>query len=171
MVLLGSVTRSLVLQLTLLLSALIASVGAMTTNSRRAIRPLYTIRDAMLKVASGDLSVETGYAARQDEIGALAGALETFKSQAREKLAIEAQERDRNAATDARQRAVEVHVGEFEGLVRETLRRLGGAAARGRAAAAGRAGGARRAGGRGGAARGAAGGAAGGGEGGAAAAE
>src|SRR3569833_1268770 len=129
MVLLGSVTRSLVLQLTLLLSALIASVGAMTTISRRAIRPLNTIRDAMLKVASGDLSVETGYAARQDEIGALAGALETYKSQAREKLAIEAQERDRNAATDERQRAVEVHVGEFEGRFRETLQPLGGASA------------------------------------------
>ena len=125
----GSAMQSLVLQLTLLLSALIASVGAMTTISRRAIRPLNTIRDAMLKVASGDLGVETGYAARQDEIGALAGALETFKSQAQEKLAIEAQERERNAATDARQRAVEVHVGEFEGLVRETLQQLGGASA------------------------------------------
>ena len=37
----------------------------------------------MLKVAAGDLGVETGYVDRQDEIGALAGALETFKQQAR----------------------------------------------------------------------------------------
>jgi len=81
----------------------------------------------MLQVASGDLAVETGYRLRQDEIGALAGALETFKSQAQEKLAIEAQERERNAAAAVRQRAIEVHVGEFESLVRGTLEQLGGA--------------------------------------------
>jgi methyl-accepting chemotaxis protein len=123
----GLAMGSLGLQLALLLSALIASIVAMTAVSRRAIRPLNTIRDAMLQVASGDLSVETGYGARQDEIGALAGALETFKSQAQEKLAIEAHERERNAATMARQRAIEVQVGEFEGLVRETLQQLSGA--------------------------------------------
>ncbi|MGL1728843.1 HAMP domain-containing protein, partial [Vibrio parahaemolyticus] len=45
------------------------------------ITPLNTIRDAMLKVAGGDLAVDSGYLDRKDEIGALAGALETFKQQ------------------------------------------------------------------------------------------
>ena len=81
----------------------------------------------MLKVAAGDLAVDTGYRERQDEIGALAGALETFKQQATEKLKIEAQERERNAGAAARQRAVEAYVGEFEGEVRETLQQLGDA--------------------------------------------
>jgi len=121
----GSAMRSLVLQLTLLLSALIATIAGMTAISRRAIRPLNKIRDAMLQVASGDLSVETGYVQRQDEIGALAGALETFKRQAQEKLAIEAQDRERNAGTVARQRAIEAHVGEFETLVRQSLQQVG----------------------------------------------
>jgi methyl-accepting chemotaxis protein len=119
--------RSLVLQVSLLALALAATVGAMATISRRVIGPLNTIRGAMLKVASGDLDVETGYQDRQDEIGALAGALETFKSQAQEKLAIEAQERERNAAAAARQRAVDACVGEFENVVRGTLQELGGA--------------------------------------------
>ena len=57
----------------------------MTAVGRRVIKPLHTIRDAMLKVASGDLTVDTGYRERRDEIGALAGALETFKQQAADK--------------------------------------------------------------------------------------
>ena len=48
--------------------------------TRRVIKPLHNMRDAMLKVASGDLAVDTGYAARGDEIGALAGALEPSSS-------------------------------------------------------------------------------------------
>jgi methyl-accepting chemotaxis protein len=119
--------RSLMLQFGLLVAALAFAGGALTMVGRRVIGPLHTIRDAMLKVSSGDLSVETGYGARQDEIGALAGALETFKSQAQEKLAIEAQERERNAATAARQRTVEACVGEFEGTIRATLSHLSGA--------------------------------------------
>ena len=58
--------------------------------TRRVIKPLHNMRDAMLKVAAGDLAVDTGYTARSDEIGALAGALETFKQQAADKARIEA---------------------------------------------------------------------------------
>jgi methyl-accepting chemotaxis protein len=119
--------HSLILQLSLLFAAIALTVGSMMAISRRVITPLHSIRDAMLKVASGDLAVETGYVERRDEIGALAGALETFKQQAAEKLRIEAQERERNASTTARQRAIEAYVGEFEGMVRQTLQQLGDA--------------------------------------------
>jgi methyl-accepting chemotaxis protein len=119
--------RALVLQLFLLATAIALTFGAMTMVGRRVIRPLHTIRDAMLKVAGGDLAVETGYVARQDEIGALAGALETFKHQAGDKLKIEAQERERNAGAVARQKAVDSYVAEFETSVRQTLQRLGDA--------------------------------------------
>jgi methyl-accepting chemotaxis protein len=119
--------RSLITQSVLLVLAVVLACVAMTAVSRRVIGPLRLIRDAMLQVAAGDLNVDTGYTQRKDEIGALAGALETFKQQAQDKLSIEAQERERNAAAAARQRAIESHVGEFEGLVRETLQQLGGA--------------------------------------------
>jgi methyl-accepting chemotaxis protein len=119
--------RSLITQSMLLVLAIALACGAMLTVGHRVITPLHRMRDAMLQVASGALDIETGYRDRQDEIGALAGALETFKSQAQDKLAIEAQERERNAAAAARQRAIEAHVGEFEGLVRGTLQQLGGA--------------------------------------------
>ena len=111
--------RSLVTQLALLIGALALAFGAQMIVARRVIKPLHTMRDAMLKVAAGDLAVDTGYAARKDEIGALAGALETFKQQAADKVRIEAQERERNAGATARQRAIEGHVGEFESMVRQ----------------------------------------------------
>src|SRR5260370_27293452 len=95
--------------------------------TRRVIKPLHKMRDAMLKVAVGDLTVDTGYGERRDEIGALAGALETFKQQAQDKLRIEAQESERNAGAAARQQAIEGYVGEFESMVRQTLQQLGDA--------------------------------------------
>jgi methyl-accepting chemotaxis protein len=119
--------RSLVVQLVLLASALVLTIGAMMAVTRRVIKPLHTMRDAMLKVAGGDLAVDTGYAGRSDEIGALAGALETFKQQATDKLRNEAQERERNAGAAVRQRAIEAYVGEFEDMVRKTLQQLGDA--------------------------------------------
>jgi methyl-accepting chemotaxis protein len=121
----SSALQSLILQLCFLIAAIVFSCGAMLIVGRRAITPLHNIRDAMLKVAAGDLMLETGYGTRQDEIGALAGALEAFKQQAKDKLKIEEQERERNAGAAARQRAIESYVGEFEAQVRESLQHLG----------------------------------------------
>jgi methyl-accepting chemotaxis protein len=120
----SAASRSLVIELSLLLAAIGLTLGAMLMVSRRVITPLHNMRDAMLKVAAGDLTVDSGYSARQDEIGALAGALETFKQQAMDKLRIEEQERERNAGTVARQRAIETYVGEFEVVIREALQQL-----------------------------------------------
>jgi methyl-accepting chemotaxis protein len=119
--------HSLILQLALLAFAVALTFAAMMAVTRRVIKPLHNMRDAMLKVAAGDLTVDTGYVQRQDEIGALAGALETFKQQAVDKLRIEAQERERNVGASARQQAMEAHVGEFETMVRQTLQQLGDA--------------------------------------------
>jgi methyl-accepting chemotaxis protein len=116
--------RSLVLQLVLLVAALALAFGSMMLVSRRVITPLHSIRDAMLKVASGDLMVDAGYVERHDEIGALAGALGTFKQQAVEKARIERQERERNAGTASRQQAIEAYIEEFDNQVRQTLIQL-----------------------------------------------
>ncbi|MBR1215091.1 methyl-accepting chemotaxis protein [Bradyrhizobium sp. JYMT SZCCT0180] len=123
----SSARRALVVQLVLLVGALALTFGALILVTRRVIKPLHNMRDAMLKVAAGDLTVDTGYAVRKDEIGALAGALETFKQQAEDKVRIEAQERERNAGATARQQAIESYVGEFESLVRQSLNQLGDA--------------------------------------------
>ncbi|MET0443707.1 MAG: HAMP domain-containing methyl-accepting chemotaxis protein, partial [Pseudorhodoplanes sp.] len=117
--------RSLILQLTLLAAALALAVGTMIAVTRRVITPLNRIRDAMLKVAGGDLAVDSAYGDRQDEIGALASALETFKQQAVEKADIEAQERSRNTETSSRQQAVDQHIRMFEIHIHEALQALG----------------------------------------------
>ena len=59
---------SLALQLVLLAAALALTFGAMMAVTRRVIKPPHNMRDAMLKVASGDLTVDTGYGERRDEI-------------------------------------------------------------------------------------------------------
>src|SRR5207302_6902782 len=111
--------------------------GTTTTNSRRVIKPHHNTLDSIHKVSAGYLSIDTGYAARSDEIGALAGALETFKQQAVDKARIEAQERERNAGAAARQRAVDNYVAEFENMVRKTLAQLGDASGQMRTTSAG----------------------------------
>ncbi|OYU91474.1 MAG: methyl-accepting chemotaxis protein [Bradyrhizobiaceae bacterium PARB1] len=117
--------RALAMQTTFLLIAIAAAIASMIAVARRVIVPLNRIRDAMLQVAGGDLSVETSYTKRRDEIGALAGALETFKRQALEKAQIEQQERERNAQTASRQQAIEQYIGHFEIQMRDTLGTLG----------------------------------------------
>jgi len=116
--------HSLLVQMALLVAAIVLTGATTLAVSRRVITPLHRIRDAMLKVAGGDLGVDSGYLDRKDEIGSLAGALETFKQQAIDKLKIEEQERERNAGAAARQRAIEGYVGEFEGVVRKSLGEL-----------------------------------------------
>ncbi|BAL74254.1 methyl-accepting chemotaxis protein [Bradyrhizobium cosmicum] len=116
--------QSLLVQMALLVAAIVLTGATTLAVNRRVITPLHRIRDAMLKVAGGDLGVDSGYLDRKDEIGSLAGALETFKQQAIDKLKIEEQERERNAGAAARQRAIEGYVGEFEGVVRKSLGEL-----------------------------------------------
>ncbi|HTY68240.1 MAG TPA: HAMP domain-containing protein, partial [Alphaproteobacteria bacterium] len=77
------------MQLALLAAALTLTLGMMRAVSRRVMCPLHQIQEAMLKVAKGDLSAEVAFAGRTDEIGALAGALGTFKQNAAEKARIE----------------------------------------------------------------------------------
>ncbi|SFI66319.1 methyl-accepting chemotaxis protein [Bradyrhizobium sp. cf659] len=120
----AAAVQLLIVNIALLVTAIILTGAAMLAVSHRVITPLHRIRDAMLKVAGGDLTVDSGYLDRHDEIGSLAGALETFKRQAIDKLKIEEQERERNAGAAARQRAMETHVGEFEGVVRKSLGEL-----------------------------------------------
>jgi methyl-accepting chemotaxis protein len=115
----------LVVQLVLLGLAVAVATTSMIAVSRRVIRPLHQIQDAMLKVASGDLSAEAAFPGRTDEIGALAGALGTFKQNAAEKARIEEEQKDRNTQRAKRQEAIEGYIKSFEGQVREALEALG----------------------------------------------
>jgi methyl-accepting chemotaxis protein len=105
----------------LLLGAIILSAGSIIMVDRRVVRPLHSLRDAMLKLAGGDLSIEAPFTDRKDEIGALAGALAIFHKQAADKAAIEAEQQRQTAHAAERQRAVEAHITGFEAQVRSAL--------------------------------------------------
>jgi methyl-accepting chemotaxis protein len=72
-------TRSLWTQLGLLTGAVLLALGMMLVVSRRVTNPLRTIQQGMLKLAGGDLTAEVSFGDRKDEIGALAGSMQTFK--------------------------------------------------------------------------------------------
>jgi len=79
------------------------------------------IRDAMLRVAGGDLTAEADFSDRTDEIGALAGALGTFKQNAADKARIEEEQRQRHQQAEARQQVMEASIRSFEGEVKAAL--------------------------------------------------
>jgi methyl-accepting chemotaxis protein len=118
----------LVTQLALLAAALAFAFGSVTTVQRRVINPLRAIKDAMLKVAAGDLTAEAPFSDRHDEIGALAGALATFKQNAVEKVRIEGEQRDRSTQATQRQKTIEASIASFEGQIGEALGALAEAA-------------------------------------------
>ncbi len=120
----ASAQRSMFLQILLLVGALVFAVASMVAVRRWVITPLRLIRDAMLKVAGGDLSSDLAVPARKDEIGALAEALATFRQNAIEKQRIESEQRMQDSRTVQRQQSVEGHIGTFEHQMRETLAAL-----------------------------------------------
>jgi len=117
--------RMLTIELVLLAGAIALAVGSMMLIGRRVIKPLSVIRDAMLRVAGGDLTAEASFPGRTDEIGALAGALATFKQNAEDKARIETEQRDRHAQAEARQHTVDASIKGFEAEVKQALDALG----------------------------------------------
>src|SRR6185369_17661925 len=101
--------------------AIVLAIGSMTLIGRRVIRPLNRIRDAMLAVAGGDLTADASFPGRTDEIGALAGALGTFKQNAVDKARVEGEQRERHAQAEDRQKNVEAGIKVFEAEVRAAL--------------------------------------------------
>ncbi len=116
--------RSLILQVALLIAAIALAIGSMVALRSRVIRPLRHIRDAMLKVAGGDLTSDLALPQRKDEIGALADALSTFRQNAIDKERIEAEQRLQDSRAAQRQQAVEAHIKTFEQQMHERLAAL-----------------------------------------------
>jgi methyl-accepting chemotaxis protein len=129
--------RSLIMQAVLLVGALMLAFAIIVGMRRRVITPLKAIGEAMREVAGGDLSVAVPFADRRDEIGVLAGSLETFKQGAIEKARIEDQQRAQDSRAAQRQQTVEGHLGRFESRIRDTLATLRAASEKMRATSEG----------------------------------
>jgi methyl-accepting chemotaxis protein len=81
--------------------------------ARRLARPLGAIAATMARIAGGETQVDVPARERRDEIGAMANALETFRRQAEENVALEAAAQDDRAARERRAAALERHTQEF----------------------------------------------------------
>lgn len=104
----------LLLCVALLVTAVLASIGGGVVIGRRVIGPLAHIRDAMLRLAGGDLTVKPPYLGRGDEIGALAGALDVFLVNARQAAAIADQQAAERSQRDGRAGRLEAMVAGFQ---------------------------------------------------------
>ncbi|HET6608519.1 MAG TPA: methyl-accepting chemotaxis protein [Rhodopila sp.] len=108
----------------LLLLSLVGVLAGFLFVTRRITSPLLRLRSATERLAAGDFTAETDLGNRGDEIGSIATALGTFRTQAIEKSRIESEQRGTRARAEERQRAIEAHIAEFQGAVGETLRTL-----------------------------------------------
>jgi methyl-accepting chemotaxis protein len=116
--------HTLLVQLGLLITALALAAGSFIAIGSRVIRPLHAIRDAMVKLAGGNLDVDVGASVRRDEIGALFGTLATFKDNAIEKQRIEEEQKQRHADAAKRQEMIELSIKAFEKEVGGALEAL-----------------------------------------------
>jgi methyl-accepting chemotaxis protein len=123
----GAAQRGRALGVLFFVLAVLFTAGSFIAVSRHVLQPLRVMRDAMLKVAAGDLTAEAAFSHRQDEIGALSGALGTFKQNAADKARIEGEQSERHAQAATRQKAVDQHIAAFEAQVRDALEALAGA--------------------------------------------
>jgi len=84
-------------------------------------RPLKAMTTAMLRVADGDVAVEVPALGRRDEVGQLAGALETFKANLVESRRLAAEQDAERAAKERRAEVVATAVATFEKQVGEVV--------------------------------------------------
>ncbi len=79
-------------------------VGGLWVAVRRVTAPLMKLAGAMRALAGGDRDVELGLAERKDEIGAMAQAVEVFRTGARERERLEEDGRENAMAQEQRDR-------------------------------------------------------------------
>ncbi|MBK3664924.1 HAMP domain-containing protein [Bradyrhizobium diazoefficiens] len=107
-------THELIGQIALFICAVSVALASIIGLRRHVTAPLRRIRDAMIALADGNLSIAADFSERKDEIGALARAMSTFKVNALEKARIEEEQQAHTATTIERQRTIDRHIAAFE---------------------------------------------------------
>jgi methyl-accepting chemotaxis protein len=101
----GEVTLLKWAELILLVLGLAGAVGIVVLMSRSMIRPIRALTAGMMELASGRFDVVLPGLGRKDEIGDIAGAVETFKIKAAEKARLEADEQLKRQKAEAEAQA------------------------------------------------------------------
>jgi methyl-accepting chemotaxis protein len=122
--LLDQAVARMVLLTALLAASLLISVGGILVMTRRVIGPLHVLRDAMLKLAGGDLTVDAPFADRDDEIGALARSFGVFKQSTADAARLTAEQEAANRARERRAGEIDRLVASFEAHVGDMVKVL-----------------------------------------------
>jgi methyl-accepting chemotaxis protein len=115
--------KSLIISLILLGLGVVALTTAELVVSRSVIRPLKKLTDAMRELAAGNFGVVLPGLGRQDEVGDMAQAVETFKVKAEQKAREEAEAKRKQDQMAAQQRRAEMIrlADDFESAVGEIV--------------------------------------------------
>jgi methyl-accepting chemotaxis protein len=112
----------------LMLAALIISLFGFAIVSRRVVRPLTRLTNAMSALAKGDTATAIPATERRDEIGAMATAVLVFKDNALERQRLEAEQQADLEAKQQRAKAVEQLIGNFDSRITGVLQSVTAAA-------------------------------------------
>ena len=105
---------------------IMASVAAvLNLMLTRVTAPLEELTTAMLKLAQGDLSVQTPCLSRTDEIGAMANAVEYFKTEVGERMRLKSRMDQAETSAMARQVHIDKLIQSFRANVSEVLQKVG----------------------------------------------
>ena len=111
------------LAVAVVLIALTAILGLVIVRS--ITRPISGMTGAMSRLASGDAAAEIPGIGRDDEIGAMASAVQVFKDNMLRAESLAAEQRDEQTRKEKRQQAVETSIAGFEKSVGAVLGKLG----------------------------------------------
>jgi methyl-accepting chemotaxis protein len=110
----------------LLAGAIALSVAtSMILASRGILRPLASLRNKMLLLAEGELSVEVEEANRTDELGLMASSVLVFRENARQRVKLEADSHSQTTALEAARLSREAEKAKHDADVDEALANLG----------------------------------------------
>ena len=133
----SSFTRSEWIMGTAAVLGIAGVVFAVLTTLTRVVRPLDAMTGTMTRLAGGDQTVTIPAIDSQDEIGAMAKAVDVFRQSMIRADQSAAEQRAEQERKTLRQAAIEQHIGVFEGSVRSSLDMLASAATEMRATSQG----------------------------------
>jgi methyl-accepting chemotaxis protein len=117
----ASYRLDVILDLCVALAALaLATVGFIVVG-RRVVQPVSELTNAMSALAKGDISISIPAAARGDEIGAMARAVQVFKDNAVERQRLEAERLAEEEAKQRRVKSVEKLIATFDAQIKGVL--------------------------------------------------
>lgn len=103
------------------LAILLAVGGACWFVVRSTARPIVEMTQAMGRLAEGDKTHEIPGGDRRDEVGDMSRAVEVFRQNAIERERLEAEQVEKHKAEAERTRSVEMLIGEFDSVAKQSL--------------------------------------------------